>query len=79
MDKRTRLQQFFKEAMKEKKQLELKLKQDEELEDQVLEVYRKAKDRIQKIHETLREKEKESRYSQHLGLRILLHRKTWIS
>lgn len=37
------------------------MKRDEELEDRMLETYREAKDRIQKIHKATAKKEKEER------------------
>lgn len=61
MNKKQKLQKFFKEAIEEKKRFEFKLKQDEEFEDCALEIYRKAKDRIQKIHKSITKKEKEER------------------
>lgn len=60
-NKRKKLQQFFKEEIEKKKQLELELKHDEEIEDRALEIYRKAKDRIQKIHKSITTKEKEEK------------------
>lgn len=61
LDKKKRLQRFFKEAIEEKKRFELRMKHDEELEDRALETYRKAKERIQKIRKTTAMKEKEER------------------
>lgn len=61
LNKKKKLQQFFKEAIEEKKRLELKLKRDEEFEDRALEIYRKAKDRIKKIHKSMTMKETEER------------------
>lgn len=51
----------------------MKLKNDEEFEDRALEIYRKAKDRIQEIHKSavLREKEEKIRRAEIiLGLTI---------
>lgn len=69
MNKKKKLQQFFKEAIEEKKRFELELKRDEEFEDRALEVYRKAKDRIRKIQKsvTLTEKEEKARQAQIVG------------
>ncbi|RLU18835.1 hypothetical protein DMN91_009192 [Ooceraea biroi] len=66
LNKKKKLQQFFKEAIEEKKRFELELKRDEEFEDRALEIYRKAKDRIQKIHAsiTLKEKKEKARETQ---------------
>ncbi|KMQ89697.1 mitochondrial 2-oxoglutarate malate carrier protein [Lasius niger] len=66
LNKKKRLQQFFKEAIEEKKRFELELKRNEEFEDRALEVYRKAKDQIQKIHKSimLREKKEKARQAQ---------------
>lgn len=66
LNKKKRLQQFFKEAIEEKKRFELELKCNEEFEDRALEVYRKAKDQIQEIHKsiTLREKKEKAREAQ---------------
>nr|XP_012234906.1 PREDICTED: trichohyalin-like [Linepithema humile] len=66
LNKKKKLQQFFKEAIEEKKRFELELKNDEEFEDRALEIYRKAKDRIQEIHKStvLREKEEKIRQAQ---------------
>ncbi|XP_072766641.1 uncharacterized protein [Anoplolepis gracilipes] len=66
LNKKKRLQQFFKEAIEEKKRFELELKRNEEFEDRALEVYRKAKDQIQEIHKsiTLKEKEEKARETQ---------------
>ncbi|XP_018046470.1 PREDICTED: coiled-coil domain-containing protein 173-like [Atta colombica] len=64
LNKKKRLQQFFKKAMEEKKRLELELQHNEELEDQTIEVYREAKDRIQKIHKSLALKKKEEKARQ---------------
>lgn len=50
------LRKFFKDAIEEKKQIELKLKRDEEFQDRALEIYRKAKDRIQKVHKSITRK-----------------------
>lgn len=52
----------------------MKLKNDEEFEDRALEIYRKAKDRIQEIHKstTLREKEEKIRRAQIIGLAVFL-------
>lgn len=64
LNKKKKLQQFFKESIEEKKRFELELKRDEELEDRVIRVYRKAKDRIQNLHKSLELKEKEARGAQ---------------
>lgn len=64
LNKKKKLQQFFKESIEEKKRFELELKRDEELEDRVIQVYRKAKDRIQNLHKSLELKEKERRVQQ---------------
>lgn len=64
LNKKKKLQQFFKESIEEKKRFELELKRDEELEDRVIQVYRKAKDRIQNLHKSLELKEKEARRAQ---------------
>lgn len=64
MNKKKRLQQFFKEAIEDKKRLELELQHNEELEDQALEVCREAKDRIQKIQKSLALKKKEEKARQ---------------
>lgn len=64
LNKRKRLQKFFKEAIEEKKRFELELKQNEELEDRVLEIYQEAKDRVQTIHKSLALKEKEEKARQ---------------
>jgi len=73
LNKKKKLQQFFKEAIEEKKRFELELKNDEEFEDRALEIYRKAKDRIQEIHKStvLREKEEKIRQAQN-GLAMFL-------
>lgn len=73
MNKKKRLQQFFKEAIEEKKRFELELKHNEELEDRALEVYREAKNQIRKIHKslTLKEKEEKARQMQIIGLTML--------
>lgn len=69
MNKKKRLQKFFKESIEEKKRFQQELKRNEELEDQAIEVYREAKDRIQKIHKslTLKEKEEKARQKQIIG------------
>lgn len=64
LNKKKKLQQFFKEAIEEKKQFELELKRNEEFEDQALEVYQKAKDQIQKIHKSIMLREKKEREHQ---------------
>lgn len=64
LNKKKKLQQFFKEAIEEKKQFELELKRNEEFEDQALEVYQKAKDQIQKIHKSIMLKEKQEKEHQ---------------
>lgn len=64
MNKKKKLQQFFKEAIEEKKRFELQLKNDEEFEDRALEIYRKAKDRIQEIHKSTIQQQKEERMRQ---------------
>ncbi|XP_024886485.1 vicilin-like seed storage protein At2g18540 isoform X1 [Temnothorax curvispinosus] len=64
LNKKKRLQKFFKEAIEEKKRFELELKHNDELEDRALEVYRKAKDRVRKIHKSLALKEKEEKARQ---------------
>ncbi|KAL6261602.1 hypothetical protein P5V15_006689 [Pogonomyrmex californicus] len=64
LNKKKRFQQYFKEAIEEKKQFELKLNHNEEFEDQALEVCREAKDRIQKIHKSVALKEKEEKARQ---------------
>ncbi|XP_011698055.1 PREDICTED: calponin homology domain-containing protein DDB_G0272472-like [Wasmannia auropunctata] len=64
LNKKKRFQRFFEEAIEEKKRLELELKHNDELEDRALEVYREAKDRIQKIHKSLALKEKEEKARQ---------------
>lgn len=55
--------------MEEKKRFELELKRNEEFEDQALEAYQKAKDRLQKIHKSLalKEKEEKARRAQIIG------------
>lgn len=53
------------------------MKRDEELEDRVIQVYRKAKDRIQNLHKSLELKEKEERRAQQeriIGWATLLER-----
>lgn len=69
LNKKKRLQKFFKEAIEEKKRFQLELKHNEEFEDQAIEVYRKAKDRVQKIHKslTLKDKEEKARQKQIIG------------
>ncbi|XP_011873177.1 PREDICTED: calponin homology domain-containing protein DDB_G0272472-like [Vollenhovia emeryi] len=64
LNKKKRLQQFFKEAIEEKKRFELELKRNEELDDRALEVYREAKHGIQKAHKSLALKEKEEKARQ---------------
>jgi len=64
LNKKKKLQQFFKEAIEEKKRFELELKYHEELEDRELEVYQEAKDRIQQIHKSLALKEREEKVRQ---------------
>ncbi|KYN04270.1 PREDICTED: trichohyalin-like [Cyphomyrmex costatus] len=64
LNKKKRLQQFFKKAIEEKKQVELELQHNEELEDRALEVCREAKDRIQKIQKSLALKKKEEKARQ---------------
>lgn len=64
LNKKKRLQKDFKEAIEEKKRFQLELKHNEELEDQAIEVYRKAKDRVQKIHKSLMLEEKEEKARQ---------------
>ncbi|KAM0726142.1 hypothetical protein ACS0PU_008223 [Formica fusca] len=66
LNKKKRLQQFFKEAIEEKKRFELELKRNEEFEDRALEVYQKAKDQIQKIHKSvmLTERKEKAREAQ---------------
>jgi len=73
LNKKKRLQQFFKEAIEEKKRFEEELKHNEEFEDRALEIYREAKDRIQKIHKSLalKEKEEKARQMQIIGLMML--------
>ncbi|KYN42135.1 hypothetical protein ALC56_03273 [Trachymyrmex septentrionalis] len=61
LNKKKRLQQFFKETIEEKKRCGLELQHNEELKDRALEVYREAKDRIQKIEKSLALKKKEER------------------
>lgn len=69
LNKKKRLQKFFKEAIEEKKRFQLELKHNEELEDQAIEIYRKAKERVQKIHKSLmlKEKEEKARQKQIIG------------
>lgn len=53
------------------------MKRDEELEDRVIQVYRKAKNRIQNLHKSLELKEKEERRVQQeriIGWATLLER-----
>ncbi|KYN11332.1 PREDICTED: coiled-coil domain-containing protein 173-like [Trachymyrmex cornetzi] len=64
LNKKKRLQRFFKEAIEEKKRIELELQHNEELEDRALEVCREAKDRIQKIQKSLALKKKEEKARQ---------------
>ncbi|KAL0107627.1 hypothetical protein PUN28_014729 [Cardiocondyla obscurior] len=64
LNKKERLQKFFKEAIEEKKRFELELKHNEELEDRALEVYREAKDRIQQVRKSLALKRKDERVRQ---------------
>jgi len=73
LNKKKRLQQFFKEAIEEKKRFEQELKYNEEFEDRALEIYRETKDRIQKIHKSLalKEKEEKVRQMQIIGLMML--------
>ncbi|XP_025992772.2 vicilin-like seed storage protein At2g18540 [Solenopsis invicta] len=61
LNKKKRLQQFFKEAIEEKKRFELELKHNEESEDRALEISREAKNRIQKMHKSLALKEKKEK------------------
>ncbi|XP_020287434.1 golgin subfamily A member 6-like protein 6 [Pseudomyrmex gracilis] len=61
LSKKKKLQKFFKEAIEEKKRFELELQREEELEDRVIQVYRKTKDRIENLHKSLKLKEKEER------------------
>lgn len=70
MNKKKKLQQFFKDSIEEKKRFELELKRDAEFEDRVVEVYQRAKDRIQKLEKSimLREKEEKARQAQIIGL-----------
>lgn len=64
LNKKKKLQQFFKEAIEEKKRFELELKRNEEFEDRALEVYQKAKDQIQKIQKSITQKEKKEKERQ---------------
>lgn len=61
LNKKKRLQKFFKEAIEEKKRFELELKHNDEFEDRALEACREAKDRIRKIHKSLALKEREEK------------------
>lgn len=74
LNKKKRLQQFFKEAIEEKKRFELELKCNEELEDRELEVYQEAKDRIQQIHKSsaLKEREEKARQMQIISTTMFL-------
>jgi len=79
LSKRRKLQQFVKEAMEDRKRVELESKRNEEFEDRALGIYRKAKDRIQDIQKsiTLKEKEERMQRTQTIGLRMF--RETCIS
>lgn len=70
LNKKKKLQQFFKESIEEKKRFELELKRDEEFEDRAAEIYQRAKDRIKKLEKsiTLKEKEEKARQAQIIGI-----------
>ncbi|XP_034180269.2 uncharacterized protein LOC117604389 isoform X1 [Osmia lignaria lignaria] len=61
LNKKQRLSQFFKDAIEEKKQFDLKLKYEEAFEDRAIEIYQKAKARIRKAHKEMILKEKKER------------------
>lgn len=60
-NKKEKLKQFFKEAIEDKKQFDLELKHEDEFEDRAIEIYRNAQIRIQKLHKSLKLKEKEEK------------------
>lgn len=59
-NKKQKLKQFFKDAIEEKKQFDLKLKQEEEFEDQAIEIYQNAKERIKNLHKEVQLKRKKN-------------------
>lgn len=76
LNKKKRLQRFFKEAIEEKKRVKLQLKHNEDLEDRALEAYREAKYRIRKIQKSLslKEREEKARRAQIIGLMTFSHK-----
>jgi len=74
LNKKKKLQQCFKETMEDKKRFELELKCNEEFEDRALEIYRKAKDRIRNVQQsiTLKEKEERMRRIEAISLQMFL-------
>lgn len=60
-NKKEKLKQFFKEAIEDKKQFDLELKNEDEFEERAIEIYRNAQMRIQKLHKSLKLKEKEEK------------------
>ncbi|CAL7933916.1 unnamed protein product [Xylocopa violacea] len=60
-NKKERLKKFFNDAIEEKKQFDLKLKDEEEFENRANEIYRNAKLQIQKIHKAVVQKEREEK------------------
>ncbi|KAG7210934.1 hypothetical protein KM043_016308 [Ampulex compressa] len=58
LNKKKRLQQFFKDAIEEKKRFELQMKRDEEYEDRAMQIYCATKIRVRKMHKVTEEKEK---------------------
>lgn len=53
------MEQFFKDAIEEKKRFDLKLKHEDEFEDRAIEIYQNAKAQIKKLHKALASREKE--------------------
>ncbi|XP_078034438.1 uncharacterized protein LOC144468677 [Augochlora pura] len=54
--KKQKLKQFFRDAIEEKKQFDLKLKQEEEFEDRAIEAYQNARTRIKNLHKEVQVK-----------------------
>ncbi|XP_043793779.1 golgin subfamily A member 6-like protein 22 [Apis laboriosa] len=81
-NKKEKLKQFFKEAIEDKKQFDLELEHEDKFEDRAIEIYRNAQLRIQKLHKSLKLKEKEEKehhaqqiYDQFDKYRIILNEK----
>nr|XP_012137587.1 PREDICTED: stress response protein NST1-like [Megachile rotundata] len=61
LTKKQKLNQFFKDAIEEKKQLNLKLKHEDAFEDRAIEIYKQAKARIAKAYKEVKLNENKER------------------